>query len=160
MSHRRWGSLTTGKYLSLVVEPTKQGFRSIVAVFETVLQCSRGSRHAPWLMFLLWRWLDRALPDTFGGQNSTFERIATPEWLGDELGRWADPALAVKVIDILTQHCNDDWRPRLAGPVAQASQRQTPAGAAVRPRHARWNQPSQPPSHRSMSPTAKPAQRQ
>lgn len=74
-----WGSLTTSKYLSLVVEPTKQGFRSIVAVFETVLQCSRGSRHAPWLMFLLWRWLDRALPDTFGGQNSTFERIATPE---------------------------------------------------------------------------------
>ena len=40
------------------------------------------------------------------------ERLATPEWLGDELGRWADPALAVRVVDVLIEYYFDDWHPR------------------------------------------------
>ena len=133
---RNWAWVPARNYLLLVVEPTKQGFRSIIAAFEDVKQSSRGRPYIGNLMDVLCQWLRQALPDSFGGDGdrpySTFERIATPEWLGDELGRWADPALAVKVIDILTQHCNDDWRPRLAGPVAQASRRSWRSGDGSR----------------------------
>ena len=38
--------------------------------------------------------------------------LATPEWLGDELRRWADPAMAAKVVDELIVYYYDDWHPR------------------------------------------------
>ena len=38
--------------------------------------------------------------------------LATPEWLGDALGHWTDPALAVKVVDVLIEDYVDDWHPR------------------------------------------------
>ena len=41
------------------------------------------------------------------------ECFATPEWLGDELGRWADPALAVKVVDVMISFRSHVWLPRL-----------------------------------------------
>ena len=40
------------------------------------------------------------------------ERLATPEWLGDALGRWTDPASVVKVVDVLIEHYHEDWHPR------------------------------------------------
>ena len=40
-------------YLLLVVEPTKQGFGSIVAAFEKMLQLERGGRHCtPGLLYI------------------------------------------------------------------------------------------------------------
>ena len=35
-----------------------------------------------------------------------------PEWLGDELGRWEDPALAAKVVDVLINDYHHNWHPR------------------------------------------------
>ena len=119
---RNWAWVPARNYLLLVVEPTKQGFRSIIAAFEDVKQSSRGRPYIGNLMDVLCQWLRQALPDSFGGDGdrpySTFERIATPEWLGDELGRWADPALAAEVINNVTRkyfsmyYDYNDWHPR------------------------------------------------
>ena len=38
--------------------------------------------------------------------------LANPEWLGDALGHWTDPALAVKVVEVLIEDYVDDWHPR------------------------------------------------
>jgi hypothetical protein len=91
-------------FLSLVVEPTKQGFDSIVAAFEKALQVKR--RHINATLSLLGKWTCQAMPGSLSGDDihDFSENCATPEWLGDELGRWADPALAVKVVDVLIEY--------------------------------------------------------
>ena len=99
-------ALAACDYLSLVVEPTKQGFGSIVAAFGKAMQLERSSTGA--MLYLLWRWMRQAMPDSV----PNIERLATPEWLGDELGRWADPASAAKVVDVLIEHYHEDWHPR------------------------------------------------
>jgi hypothetical protein len=100
-------ALAACDYLSLVVEPTKQGFGSIVAAFGKAMQLERSSTGA--MLYLLWRWMRQAMPDSV----PNIERLATPEWLGDELGRWADPALAVRVVDKLIEYYyHADWHPR------------------------------------------------
>ena len=105
-------------YLSLVVEPSKQGFGSIVAAFEKALQVDERGRTGT-ILYLLCSWMREAipgsLPDDSGNETTYYldKRIlATPEWLGDELERWADPALAVKVVDKLIENYYDDWHPR------------------------------------------------
>ena len=105
-------------FLSLVVEPTKQGFASIVAAFEKALQLGRsrtgyGHRRGA-ILCLLMRWTRQAVPGSFSNDTiyALAARLATPEWLGDELGRWADPASAAKVVDELIVYYYDDWHPR------------------------------------------------
>jgi hypothetical protein len=104
-------------YLSLVVEPTKQGFGSIVAALEKVLQLGRSrtiSRHCRGaVLVLLGEWMSQAMPGSL--PDSIYlqkESLATPEWLGDALGHWTDPALAVQVVDVLIEYYHEDWYPR------------------------------------------------
>ena len=102
-----WSTSAACDYLSLVVEPTKQGFGSVVAAFGKAMQLERSSTGA--MLYLLWRWMRQAMLDSV----PNIERLATPEWLGDELGRWADPALAVRVVDKLIEYYyHADWHPR------------------------------------------------
>ena len=103
-------------YLSLVVEPSKQGFCSIVVALEKSLQLER--HHINATLLLLGHWVRQAMPGSFppGSSNNLYvfsECFATPEWLGDELGRWADPALAVKVVDVMISFRSHVWLPRL-----------------------------------------------
>ena len=60
------------------------------------------------------RWTRQAVPGSFSNDTiyALAARLATPEWLGDELGRWADPASAAKVVDELIVYYYDDWHPR------------------------------------------------
>ena len=98
-------------FLSLVVEPTKQGFDSIVAAFGKALQVKM--RHINATLNLLGQWTCQAMPGSLSGDDDIHdfsENFATPEWLGDELGRWADPALAVKVVDVLIEYYYDGPR--------------------------------------------------
>ena len=102
-----WNASVSRDYLSLVVEPTKQGFGSIVAAFGKAMQLERSVTGA--ILYLLCQWMRQAMPDSV----PNIERLATPEWLGDELGRWADPALAVRVVDKLIEYYyHADWHPR------------------------------------------------
>ena len=110
-----WNALVSNNYLALVVEPTKQGFGSIVAAFGKAMQLERSSIDA--ILYLLGQWMRQAMPGSLGSfPNDTMylerERLASPEWLGDELGRWADPAMAAKVVDELIVYYYDDWHPR------------------------------------------------
>ena len=107
-----WSVAAACDYLSLVVEPTKQGFGSVVAAFEKALQIGtrrtisvhcRGA-----VLCLLSEWMRQEMP----GFVPNAERLATPEWLGDALGRWADPALAAKVVDVLINDYHHNWHPR------------------------------------------------
>ena len=110
-----WNASAARDYLSLVVEPTKQGFGSIVAALEKVLQLGRSrtiSRHCRGaVLVLLGEWMSQAMPGSL--PDSIYlqkESLATPEWLGDALGQWTDPALAVKVVDVLIEHYCDGPR--------------------------------------------------
>ena len=110
-----WNASAVRDYLSLVVEPTKQGFGSIVAALKKAMQLER--RYTGPILNLLCMWMCRAMPgflpnDTTHTMYSLPERLASPEWLGDILGRWADPADAVKVVDELIGYYHDDWHPR------------------------------------------------
>ena len=106
-----WSTSAACDYLSLVVEPTKQGFGSVVAAFEKATQLDRSSIGA--ILYLLGQWMRQAmpgsLPSSWSGGRKT---LAMPEWLGDELGRWADPADAVTVVYSLTMAYDEDWHPR------------------------------------------------
>ena len=107
-----WNASAVRDYLSLVVEPTKQGFGSIVAAFEKALQLGRSrpiSLHFRGAIFvLLGEWIRQAMP----GSVPNMERLATPEWFGNALGHWEDPALAVQVVDELIQYYHEGWHPR------------------------------------------------
>ena len=109
-----WNASTSRDYLLLVVEPTKQGFGSIVAAIENALQLER--RYTDAYLYRLSRWMRQAMPGSLPPSVGTIdlerERLATPEWLGDALGRWADPALAVTVVDKLIEGYDEDWHPR------------------------------------------------
>jgi hypothetical protein len=113
-----WNTSGARDYLLLVVEPTKQGFDSIVAAFEKWLQLER--RYTDAILYLIGKWMDQEMPGympddtthTIHFMHLISERLATPEWLGDELGLWADPALAVTVVDKLIEYYHDDWHPR------------------------------------------------
>ena len=112
-----WNTLVARRYLLLVVEPTKQGFGSIVAAFEKSLQLEWSRTITDAILNLLGMWMCQAMPgflpnDTTYTMYSVAERVATPEWLGDALGHWTDPALAVKVVDVLTEYYHEDWHPR------------------------------------------------
>ena len=113
-----WNHHVARDYLLLVTEPNKQGFGSIVAAFEKALQLGRsrtgyGHRRGA-ILCLLMRWTRQAVPGSFSNDTiyALAARLATPEWLGDELGRWADPASAAKVVDELIVYYYDDWHPR------------------------------------------------
>ena len=121
-----WSVAAACDYLSLVVEPTKQGFGSIVAAFEKALQLGKtrtisstryGLSCREAVLYLLGQWMRQAMPGSFtiGPLDTMYlerERLAAPEWLGDELGRWEDPALAVTVVDVLIEYYHEDWHPR------------------------------------------------
>ena len=111
-----WNTSGARDYLLLVVEPTKQGFDSIVAAFEKWLQLER--RYTDAILYLLGEWMCQAMPGSFppGSSNNLYvfsECFATPEWLGDALGRWADLALAVKVVNAMIWFRSEVWLPRL-----------------------------------------------
>ena len=100
-------------YLSLVVEPTNQGFGSIVAALEKAVQLKRSCIGA--VLCLLDEWTRQAMGYVPNDDNVIYfqkERLATPEWLGDALGRWEDPASAAKVVDDLIGYYDEDWHPR------------------------------------------------
>ena len=100
-------------YLSLVVEPTNQGFGSIVAALEKAFQLKRSCIGA--VLCLLDEWTRQAMGYVPNDDNVIYfqkERLATPEWLGDALGRWEDPASAAKVVDDLIGYYDEDWHPR------------------------------------------------
>ena len=104
------------KFLSLVVESSKQGFGSIVVALEKSLQLER--HHINATLLFLGHWVRQAMPGSFppGSSNNLYvfsECFATPEWLGDALGRWADLALAVKVVDVMIWFRSEVWLPRL-----------------------------------------------
>ena len=113
-----WNASASRDYLLLVVEPTKQGFGSIVAAFEKAMQLER--RYTDAILYLLGDWMCHAMPgwpgslpdNTLHFMHLNSERLATPEWLGDELGRWADLASAVRVVDTLIDSYHDGWHPR------------------------------------------------
>ncbi len=108
-----WNALVSNNYLALVVEPTKQGFGSIVAALEKAFQLKRSCIGA--VLCLLDEWTRQAMGYVPNDDNVIYfqkERLATPEWLGDALGHWTDPALAVKVVDVLIEDYVDDWHPR------------------------------------------------
>ena len=121
-----WNASTSRDYLSLVVEPTKQGFGSVVAAFGKAMQLERSSTGA--MLYLLWRWMRQAMPDSV----PNIERLATPEWLGDELGRWADPALAAKVVDVLINDYHHNWHPRYDDLARSMSANWTDSGKRAR----------------------------
>ena len=100
-------------YLSLVVEPTNKGFGSIVAALEKAFQLKRSCIGA--VLCLLDEWTRQAMGYVPNDDNVIYfqkERLATPEWLGDALGRWEDPASAAKVVDDLIGYYDEDWHPR------------------------------------------------
>ena len=112
-----WSADAARDYLALVVEPTKQGFGSIVAAFEKALQLGTSrsiSVHCQGgVLCLLGMWTRQAMPGSLPFPSHLFqERLATPEWLGDALGHWTDPAMTVKVVDKLIEEYHDDWHPR------------------------------------------------
>ena len=114
-----WNALVSNNYLALVVEPTKQGFGSIVAAFEKMLQLrwsrTSTSGNVGAVLYLLVDWIRRAMPGSLPNGTTWLipgGTLATPEWLGDALGHWTDPALAVKVVDVLIEDYVDDWHPR------------------------------------------------
>ena len=114
-----WSTLAACNYLALVVEPTKQGFGSIVAAFEKMLQLrwsrTSTSGNVGAVLYLLVDWIRRAMPGSLPNGTTWLipgGTLATPEWLGDALGHWTDPALAVKVVDVLIEDYVDDWHPR------------------------------------------------
>ena len=104
------------KFLSLVVESSKQGFGSIVVALEKSLQLER--HHINATLLLLGHWVRQAMPGSFppGSSNNLYvfsECFATSDWLGDALGRWADLALAVKVVNAMIWFRSEVWLPRL-----------------------------------------------
>ena len=114
-----WNALVSNNYLALVVEPTKQGFGSIVAAFEKMLQLrwsrTSTSGNVGAVLYLLVDWIRRAMPGSLPNGTTLLipgGTLATPEWLGDALGHWTDPALAGKVVDVLIEDYVDDWHPR------------------------------------------------
>ena len=121
-----WNHHVARDYLLLVNEPNKQGFGSIVAAFEKALQLGKtrtisstryGLSCREAVLYLLGQWMRQAMPSSFtiGPLDTMYlerERLAAPEWLGDELGRWEDPALAVTVVDVLIEYYHEDWHPR------------------------------------------------
>ena len=121
-----WNHHVARDYLLLVNEPNKQGFGSIVAAFEKALQLGKtrtisstryGLSCREAVLYLLGQWMRQAMPGSFtiGPLDTMYlerERLAAPEWLGDELGRWEDPALAVTVVDVLIEYYHEDWHPR------------------------------------------------
>ena len=114
-----WYTPTACEYLLLVAEPTKQGFGSIVAAFEKMLQLrwsrTSTSGNVGAVLYLLVDWIRRAMPGSLPNGTTWLipgGTLATPEWLGDALGHWTDPALAVKVVDVLIEDYVDDWHPR------------------------------------------------
>ena len=60
------------------------------------------------------------------------ERLATPEWLGDALGRWEDPASAAKVVDDLIGYYDEDWHPRYDDLARSMSANWTDSGKRAR----------------------------
>ena len=113
-----WSSFAACDYLSLVVEPTKQGFGSVVAAFEKAFQVERSC--ISFYLYLLGEWTRQAMPGSLpspappgaGAWSEEKKTLAMPEWLGDALGRWEDPALAAKVVDELIEYYDEDWHPR------------------------------------------------
>ena len=108
-----WNASAVRDYLSLVVEPTKQGFGSIVAALAKAFQLKRSCIGA--VLCLLDEWTRQAMGYVPNDDNVIYfqkERLATPEWLGDALGRWEDPASAAKVVDDLIGYYDEDWHPR------------------------------------------------
>ena len=124
-------------FLSLVVEPTKQGFDSIVAAFEKALQLKRRN-YSDAILCLIGEWMRQAMPGSLPDDTMPRsmrlerERLASPEWLGDALGRWADPALAAKVVDVLINDYHHNWHPRYDDLARSMSANWTDSGKRAR----------------------------
>ena len=92
-----WSSFAACDYLSLVVEPTKQGFGSVVAAFEKAFQVERSS--ISFYLYLLGEWTRQAMPGSLPNGPPGPGGTSNPEWLlalGTE-------ALAAKVVDVLIE---------------------------------------------------------
>ena len=132
-----WNASVSRDYLSLVVEPTKQGFGSIVAAFEKSLQLKRRN-YSDAILCLLGEWMRQAMPGSLPDDTMPRsmrlerERLASPEWLGDALGRWADPALAAKVVDVLINDYHHNWHPRYDDLARSMSANWTDSGKRAR----------------------------
>ena len=132
-----WSVGAACDYLSLVVEPTKQGFGSIVAAFEKSLQLKRRN-YSDAILCLLGEWMRQAMPGSLPDDTMPRsmrlerERLASPEWLGDALGRWADPALAAKVVDVLINDYHHNWHPRYDDLARSMSANWTDSGKRAR----------------------------
>ena len=132
-----WSVAAACDYLSLVVEPTKQGFGSIVAAFEKSLQLKRRN-YSDAILCLLGEWMRQAMPGSLPDDTMPRsmrlerERLASPEWLGDALGRWADPALAAKVVDVLINDYHHNWHPRYDDLARSMSANWTDSGKRAR----------------------------
>ena len=88
----------------------------IVVALEKSLQLER--HHINATLLLLGHWVRQAMPGSFppGSSNNLYvfsECFATSDWLGDALGRWADLALAVKVVNVMIWFRSEVWLPRL-----------------------------------------------
>jgi len=141
-----WNHHVARDYLLLVNEPNKQGFGSIVAAFEKALQLGKtrtisstryGLSCREAVLYLLGQWMRQAMPSSFtiGPLDTMYlerERLAAPEWLGDELGRWEDPALAVTVVDVLIEYYHEDWHPRYEDLAASMSANWADSGKRLR----------------------------
>ena len=132
-----WSVAAACDYLSLVVERTKQGFGSIVAAFEKSLQLKRRN-YSDAILCLLGEWMRQAMPGSLPDDTMPRsmrlerERLASPEWLGDALGRWADPALAAKVVDVLINDYHHNWHPRYDDLARSMSANWTDSGKRAR----------------------------
>jgi len=132
-----WNHHVARDYLLLVNEPNKQGFGSIVAAFEKSLQLKRRN-YSDAILCLLGEWMRQAMPGSLPDDTMPRsmrlerERLASPEWLGDALGRWADPALAAKVVDVLINDYHHNWHPRYDDLARSMSANWTDSGKRAR----------------------------
>ena len=78
-----WSVAAACDYLSLVVEPTKQGFGSVVAALEKAMQLER--RYTGAILNLLCMWMCRAVPGC-AGLNRTI--CGNSSWNGCPIWRW------------------------------------------------------------------------
>ena len=97
---------TTTCLLSFLARPDG-GFARVVAAFEScnskLIDLPLRDEARKRMVWLLGEWLTRAHNDDFGSISDGFlganiHRLASPEWLGNELALWANPIEAAKFV--------------------------------------------------------------
>ena len=102
-----WSSFAACDYLSLVVEPTKQGFGSVVAAFEKAFQVERSC--ISFYLYLLGEWTRQAMGYVPRRQCHIFPKRKTLA-MAATLGHWRT-RLAAKVVDDLIGYYGEDGTP-------------------------------------------------